>query len=652
MRKSRYIIYMMLGLVALCVVGRKPSAYDRAAALRKAEVIYGHAMVHEAMDSDIYAYRLLDYAVQLAPGDSALRYDRDREYLFAEGKYYIYYDLIDTLIAQWINNPTARDQAKSFGYIASMAHDYERAVRILEGYDAVYSDDWDVLERLTDAYNRNYLSGNDSTNLLKAIALCDRAERQLGSSTAITSQKVRTLMLMNDTVGVDSALAKLCRENPDDAMAYYYAADINSRLNRDDRALDLVKKAFRLDPDEQDIALGLALGYRNIGDTVQYMNVLGDWLTNANFDRDDRLQSFAEFLTEYSEDLDSAGNQWVDSIADLLIRENNDARINEIKAIFALRRMHLDDAVAGFKLVNSLDPSNYKARLQATILQVLTGDSIGAERTAMQALSDIPQYPDEMLGQSHVNLVSFLLNNYLEAGDSRRAIAFVDSLVAAVPDTIEAPLRFNFLATIGDEFSSENHDSQALKYYAKAYDLSDQVADKYRYAFYNNYAYMLADADTLLDKALDMARFASLYDSHNPNNLDTYAWVYFKRGEYDEAKKQIDYAIDAAIDARKDTEGYQQDVADGVISQEEAESDDNSVLLSAEERAERRARNIEQAIKYSPEMWKTFYEHAGDIAFFRKDVEAAVDYWTRALEIDPDDELLARKVKNRTYFFE
>jgi tetratricopeptide (TPR) repeat protein len=44
--------------------------------------------------------------------------------------------------------------------------------------------------------------------------------------------------------------------------------------------------------------------------------------------------------------------------------------------------------------------------------------------------------------------------------------------------------------------------------------------------------------------------------------------------------------------------------------------------------------------------------HAGDIYFWNQQPDKAVEFWKKALDLDPDNELLARKVKYKTYFHE
>lgn len=92
-----------------------------------------------------------------------------------------------------------------------------------------------------------------------------------------------------------------------------------------------------------------------------------------------------------------------------------------------------------------------------------------------------------------------------------------------------------------------------------------------------------------------MSALALKYEPENVNYIDTYAWVFFAKKEYAKALEQIKRLVD---------------------------KEDNEVVL----------------------------EHYGDILWFNGEKEAAIEQWTKALENDKDNELLQRKVKNKTYY--
>ncbi|GHV25279.1 hypothetical protein FACS1894176_03380 [Bacteroidia bacterium] len=116
----------------------------------------------------------------------------------------------------------------------------------------------------------------------------------------------------------------------------------------------------------------------------------------------------------------------------------------------------------------------------------------------------------------------------------------------------------------------------------------------------NNYAYQLAVDKIHLDKAERMAATA-VHLQPTPNNLDTYAWVFFQKGNYSLAKFYIESAI-------------------------AKEPDPNSELL----------------------------EHYGDILFKLGNVDSAVEEWKLALMLKEDKQentkLLKKKIENKAYY--
>lgn len=152
----------------------------------------------------------------------------------------------------------------------------------------------------------------------------------------------------------------------------------------------------------------------------------------------------------------------------------------------------------------------------------------------------------------------------------------------------------SILGTIGDAYSQIEQTDSAYAYYEKALQVNPD-----NLLTLNNYAYYLSVEGRDLDKAEAMSAITIEKEPENANSLDTYAWIMFKKKDYARAKEYIDRAMQS----------------------EEGSS--------------------------SAELW----EHAGDIYFMNGEPEKALEYWERAIELNPDSELLQRKVKHKTYFF-
>lgn len=146
---------------------------------------------------------------------------------------------------------------------------------------------------------------------------------------------------------------------------------------------------------------------------------------------------------------------------------------------------------------------------------------------------------------------------------------------------------------MGDNLYARQLLDSAFTAYQKAL-----LYDPENYLALNNCAYYLACEGRDLDNALSMVETAIKAEPDNPTTLDTYAWVLFKRKDYAKAREIID-----------------------------------KTLYLTDERSEE------------------ILEHAGDIHFMDGDPDGALEFWKEALQLAPDNELLERKVKHKTYFF-
>lgn len=62
----------------------------------------------------------------------------------------------------------------------------------------------------------------------------------------------------------------------------------------------------------------------------------------------------------------------------------------------------------------------------------------------------------------------------------------------------------------------------------------------------NNYAYLLAEANTRLDEAEAMANRALAAEPNNPVYLDTLGWIYYRQGRYPQAVQLLERAVQDA----------------------------------------------------------------------------------------------------------
>jgi tetratricopeptide (TPR) repeat protein len=194
----------------------------------------------------------------------------------------------------------------------------------------------------------------------------------------------------------------------------------------------------------------------------------------------------------------------------------------------------------------------------------------------------------------------------------------------------------NLICTLADNYYMLDSLDTAFKYYEEAISLDNE-----NYSAYNNAGYFLADSGYDLDKAIRYTHYAVLSEPNNYTYLDSYAWAYFKRKEYDKAKENIDLAL-RACDYFGDN--------DSVLVVDDSAQADNVQYVEANSDDDDDDEEVIEVIE-QPQVTPDVLSHAGDIYFMCGEPDKALEFWRAASELKPEDELLARKVKFKTYFY-
>ena len=189
----------------------------------------------------------------------------------------------------------------------------------------------------------------------------------------------------------------------------------------------------------------------------------------------------------------------------------------------------------------------------------------------------------------NLDLYGYVAGCYYQMKEYAKTIEAYENILTRT-DSTDLKRRADIFTGMGDAYSEMGDSAKTIECYEKAL-----VLDPTNSGALNNYAYFLAQRGQDLDHAERMAALALKDEPDNANFIDTYAWIFFAKKDYAKALLYIKSAV---------------------------EKDEDNHLL----------------------------EHYGDILWFNDEKEAAVEQWTKALETDKDNELLQRKVKNKTYY--
>ena len=193
--------------------------------------------------------------------------------------------------------------------------------------------------------------------------------------------------------------------------------------------------------------------------------------------------------------------------------------------------------------------------------------------------------PDEMAFYYYQGMA------YYRKEDRDHALEAFQNGISVITDESNPAIVSDFYAVMGDLLHQKGRQKEAFE----AYDSCLQWKPD-NIGCLNNYAYYLSELGQRLDEAEQMSYKTIKAEPKNATYLDTYAWILFKQERYAEARIYIDQTL-------------------------QCDSTSSSVLL----------------------------EHAGDIYAQCGDLETALGYWKRALDDNPDNKVLRRKIKRKKY---
>ena len=315
-----------------------------------------------------------------------------------------------------------------------------------------------------------------------AIAVLDSAEVRFGRIDALSELKRRLLV---GTRQYDRAVAEaqaLIEAAPYKAENYLLLGELYARQKKDSLALVQFAEAYRIDSTSVAVLATYSEFYNERRDYASSLNYTRRLFASDEMPLDDKLAYF-DRITGDRNFYSTFYLQINDLATTLAMKYPHDPRVVKLYGDHLIASGQLDDALKFYK--NSL--------------RLAPGDSLRG------AVWGIIGETYHLMGQQALQKQS----------EDRRPKASL----------------------------YESRKGPAARCMRKCYDAYDRsLALRYDNAMVlNNYAYFLSLEGR--DRALAMAGRAIVLEENNPTYLDTYAWVLYRLGRYDEAKKTMQQAL-------------------------------------------------------------------------------------------------------------
>ena len=573
----RYIAIITIALVALtAVAGKDATAVGKAVSLadqRKAEYIFMEAQKQKLADNFDAFYDLLSYAHELDPGNTAI-------------SYYMGMCLLK------MNNTTKErcEQALELmkGHFEAQPEDLyettfysdanmqlghpEEALRAIKVLNEHNPNRLELQVRLAEAYSR-------SGDFVQSNITLDSIATLFGKSIQITSNKIENYMAMNDSVGALKEMRSMLATAPQNDSYNLAMSGLFQHYGMTDSALYYLDRAQEYAPDNGLIYLTRAEYCNQAGDSAGYEQQIYNALTAEQLDVDTKLGVLLSYIRERLSQEDTT--QRINKLFTVLIQQHpHEAKIHQLYSEYLYARKDYKGAIEqlGYSLdVNPTDADGWRNMVILNMIDDNYADAIKASEKALEYNPD------------NLELYRYVAGCYHQMKSYSKAISTYMKILE-LTDSADVEQRSDIFTGMGDTYSELGDSAKTVECYERALELNPLNSNAL-----NNYAYYLAQRAQDLDRAERMAALAVKDEPENANYIDTYAWVFFAKKDYNMALLYIKSAV---------------------------EKDEDEHL----------------------------FEHYGDILWFIGEKEQAVEQWTKALEKDPDNELLQRKVKDKTYY--
>ena len=498
-------------LVPTVAEGNSKPKYDTAAF----NYIYVEAIKQKLMGNSGDALKYLEQCIKVNPESDAAYYQMAQIVIangdLKDGKKYVTKALTIEQGNLWYLTMLAGLYYQEKNVDSSIIY-YEKAVKF-------YPEKENLLLILGNLYSEN-------KDYSKANSIFDSFDRKYGINETSTLASVRNLIAEKR---YDDALLKvqaLLKDKPDEITYNGVLADIYRGNGERQKAEEVYKNLLERNPDDPQTQLAFCdflITEKNYGDLAELLNTV---IHNSKVDRENKISLMAKIIgiTDLNKELNEK------LYVSLMIFEANfkdDDVVPLLRPELMIKENKLNEAAVRLEEIIKAHPDNYYAweKLLIVYLQLKDYNKLLTEGEECATRFNT-SFPAKVL----------YANGALELGK--------------YPTALEELKKAEILAGENKEFLVQVLTMRAdvyyrMKDYPKAFATFESAmkADNNDLTVLNNYAYYLAEQNTNLKEAEEMAKKVTEIDKNNTTFLDTYGWVLYKRGKLKEAAKVFETII-------------------------------------------------------------------------------------------------------------
>lgn len=450
-------------------------------------------------------------------------------------------------------NPADLYATQMYGYVTSRLDTVSEAIRVYERVYELMPRQTQILMTLSDAY----MMQEDFDSAIGAI---ERYEKIEGKSSGITLKKVTLLLAKGDTIAAVAEVDKLIEEKPRDSFSRILKGNLYEVIGQPDSVLAAYKEAGELAPENGAVKMAMANYYRERGDSVMLDNMIYEALISEDFDFEDKISILGDYLQKL---IDTQGDKSRgDNLFAVLKKQYPlDPDLIEMSARYNAAKGNFKEAAEEMTYAIDLDGTNDRFWLMK--ISYLLADSnydeiIETYGSSKEYIEPTPvmknlyaasatQIEDNVKARNIIYELLAEINPILKEGSNEELDSLKNKMDFQTLQTVS-----NLFCNLGDIDYKAGKPESGFDAFEKALLFNPENA-----LALNNFAYFLAEEDKDLEKAKEMSFKSLELSGNNPTYLDTYAWILYKLGKYEDALEYITLAIEMAKEEGEENEEYE-----------------------------------------------------------------------------------------------
>ncbi len=359
----------------------------------------------------------------------------------------------------------------------------------------------------------------DANKIDKAIETVNLLEKRQGINEYCSMLKYNIYKSINQNEKAIKEIEILSKEYPSNVSYLSILAQYYLNKGKEEKALNLMKKVEEIDADNIENIVALIEIYYKKGNISSCETYIDKLCRNTKMGFEEKNQIILSLYQEkVDEDLETLRN-YVKHLETMSSMYQEEGRLWQFLSIGYMRTFRMDEAYEACKKAIEYGIKDLGLYKNYIITQQFKASDEERIKTCDDA---IKLYPRECIfyivkGYSLVNLTEY-----------EKAI-----------ETLEKGLKYakqsndyiDIYSNLAEAYYRTENNEKAFEYFEKALE-----KDTNNLMVLNNYAYYLCLENKDLDKAEKMSK--QTYDAQ-PNNItfaDTYAWILFTKGDYQNAK--------------------------------------------------------------------------------------------------------------------